>query len=213
MESRVLYAGLSVPKKRYKIGSILIRWAEFQRNKNPLSWFNLYHSSHVFSAHPAHQNRKFYMVNHASGHIIHWLSQPNWEALNEVTRLYKFVIPIDIYYKVKNYAEFTSGNHYAFEENIGIALSRFWFWITGKRMKNPFGTGEAEQKCSEFLIRNLVLELVDWETLKFGVVSERGYEMYSDIDMIGVRDMEEVFEWLSSNGYCYKVSVEDRMVV
>lgn len=214
MEKRILYGGLSVPHKSWKIGATIIRWSEVYHSfKKPSGWFDLFFASHVFAVHPAHAARNFYMVNHAAGAMVHWLSQPNFEKINRVVALYKFILDEEVYRKIKNSAEYQSGDPYAMLENMGIAYARFMLWAFGTKVKNPFGKGSLTQKCSELFLRDVILGLVDWETLKTGVKIERGYELWQDIDLIGVRDMYEIFEWLSSKGYCYKVAVDERMTV
>jgi hypothetical protein len=214
METRILYGGLSKPKAKWKIMATLIRWSEVYHSFfKPSGWFNLYHSSHVFAIHPAHKSRNFYMVNHSAGAMVHWLSEPNFIKINEITALYKFILTEDVYRKIKNAVDLQCGDAYPMMENVGIAYCRFILWAFEKKVKNPFGKGSLGQKCSEQFLRQVILQIVDWETLKFGVQTERGYELWQDIDLIGIRDMYEVFEWLSSKGYCYKVPVTERMEV
>lgn len=214
MEKRILYGGLSKPKSKWKMMATLIRWSEVYHSfKKPSGWFDLFFASHVFTVYPAYSKRNFYMVNHAAGAMIHWLSQPNFEKINEVVSLYRFTLDEAVYRKIRNSAEFQSGDPYAFSENFGIVYARFMLWAFEKKVKNPFGNGGRTQKCSELFLRHVILDLVDWETLKSGLEAERGYELWQDIDLIGVRDMYEVFEWLSSKGYCYKVPVDERMSV
>lgn len=208
MGKRILYVGLSRPKT-FKIGSVLIRWAESPKELfNPQSWFALFNSSHVFSLFPAHPRRPFYLVNEAAGTMVRWISQPHFEDHAAILNLYRFEFDEATYRLIRTYGELHAGAPYAFAENIGIAFVRVVKLITGKTIANPFGAGEGIQKCSELIIRNIVSRVAALPQLRTDLFNERGHVLPSDIEVIGVRDIYEVLEYLADGLVCERVPTD-----
>lgn len=207
MEARKLYVGLS-KSKPVKIGSVLIRWAESPKKlSDPRTWFSLYHSSHVFILFPKKPNRPFFMVQEAAGAMIRWMSQFNFLDHAEFTKLYELDLTKPVYDEIKTYGEQFAGTPYAFMENLGIVWVRLCN-LFGKKVKNPFPHGEKAQKCSELVCRNVILRItgMNIQTLSYVVNFERGHSMPEDLDLVGVRDMEEALEMLVDRGIIKKVS-------
>lgn len=219
MEKRTLYVGLSAPDDKKKIGSIIIRWAEQPKELfNPRTWFKLWFASHTFIVFPAHRYRPFYLVNEAAGTSVRWISQPHFEDHAEVVKLYRFEFDRLEYKALKLYGELHSGAPYSFMENVGIAWVRLVKLLTGRTVKNPFGSGEGAQKCSELVMRNVVLRFlqpknIDLKALSILIWNERGYELPTDIDTIGVLDIYEVLELMADAGFCERVPADDPMRV
>lgn len=207
MENRILYVGFSRPHNPLKVGSFLIRWAE------SVSWTSLFDSSHVFVVFPATPARPFYMVNEAAGQMVRWVSQPHFEEHAIVTALYRFEIPIELWRTVELYANLHAGAPYAFLENIGIAAVRVVKFFTGRNVRNPFGAGDGIQKCSELVMRNLIARLIDSDKLTCGFYEECGRWLPEDVDVLGVRDLREIVDYLATAGLCVKVDTDDRMRV
>lgn len=208
MEVRKLYVGLSKSNPA-KIGSVLIRWAESPKKlSDPRSWFSLYHSSHVFILFPKKPNRTFFMVQESAGPGIRWQSQFYFLDHARINKLYEFTLEKSVYDDVKAYGEQYAGAPYAFMENAGIAITRL-FGIFGIKIKNPFPGGEALQKCSELVIRNVILRVLGMnpETLAYVVSFERGHIMPTDLDLMGVRDTEEALQMLCARGIVKEVSL------
>jgi len=215
-EKRILFVGLSSPHDKKKIGSLIIRWAEATHNWNPKTWFQLFFASHVFVIYPAHPKRPFYLVNEAAGTMIRWISEPFFKDHAEILRLYKFEFNEEDYREVKNYGSLQSGAPYALGENLGIAWVRLCFWFN-VRVKNPFVSGEAAQKCSELALRNVVLKKLSERKFGMGklveVLREKNFEFPPDIDTVGVRDIYEALEWMSDEGLCERVPKETELKV
>lgn len=203
---RTIYLGLSRSKGKLKVGSLLIRWSELYHNfLEPKGWFDLYHSSHVFALHPPHALRPFEMVNHSAGSMVHWLSGPNFRKINHIVSLYKFNVNVDQYHKIKNKADLQCGDKYPFMENVGIVWVRLLYWAFKAAINNPFGTGAKMQKCSELILRNIILEFESFDDIRQGVFNMFGVMLSRDLDNIGVRDMQFIFDYCETKGYCQKV--------
>ncbi len=219
MNERILFVGLSAPHDKKKIGSLIIRWAEQPKELlSPSSWFKLWFASHTFIVFPAHRYRPFYLVNEAAGTMVRWIAQPHFEDHAEVVRLYKFKFDRLEYKALKLYGELHSGAPYSFMENVGIAWVRLVKLLTGKTVRNPFGSGEGAQKCSELVMRNVILRFlqpknIDLKALSILIWNERGYELPTDIDTIGVLDIYEVLELMADAGFCERVPADDPMRV
>lgn len=211
-----LYVGLSAPDDKKKLGSILIRWAEQPKSLDPRSWFKLWFASHTFIVFPAHRYRPFYLVNEAAGTSVRWISQPHFEAHAEIVRLYRFKFSRLQYKALKLYGELHSGAPYSFMENVGIGVVRLVKLFTGRTIANPFGSGEGAQKCSELVVRNVVLRFLkekdlDMKDLSVAVWNERGYALGTDLDTIGVLDIFEILEFMADQGWCARVDADDPM--
>lgn len=194
---KTLYVGLSRAKAPWKIGSLAIRWFENPRTWNPITWLGLYKASHVFIAYPSHPDRPFYLVNEAAGHNLRWFAEPYFGG--KIVRLYRFDLDDDVYRAIKNYGSLHSGAPYALLENVGILIAKLF----GLK-KNPFGSGEAEQKCSEFVLRSVLgkLKTIDAADIWAGVLFDFAYKLPADFDLFGVRDAETVLQWLANHGFC-----------
>ena len=213
-----LYVGLSAPDDKKKIGSILIRWAEQPKTFDPRTWFKLWFASHTFIIFPAHHYRPFYLVNEAAGASVRWISQPHFEDHAEIVKLYRFKFPMLEYKALKLYGELHSGTPYSFMENLGIGWVRLVKLFTQKTVRNPFGSGEGAQKCSELVIRNVVLRFLraksmDIKELSVAVYNDRGYKLGTDLDSIGVLDIFEVLEYMAGQGWIERVDPNDPMRV
>jgi len=221
-EKRILFVGLSAPHDKHKIGSLIIRLAEAP-NRNifkPSTWFNTFFASHTFIVHPAHRSRPFYLVNEAAGTMIRWIAQKHFENRAEILSLYKFEISKELYREIKLYGEKHSGAPYSFRENIGIGFVRLWALFTGKRIKNPFSQGEAAQKCSELVFRNVIMPVLnaasfEWELSDFCriIELETGEYLPPDFDLLGVRDTHVALEFLSKLELCEKMPIQFEMKV
>lgn len=214
MENYTLYAGLSRAVKSWQPICLLIRWAEAP------TFFSLFDSSHVFTVYPAHVGRPFYLVNEAAGSMIRWVSEPHFQRHSEITHLYKFKMPRDAYHRIKGFGELYAGAPYATMENLGILVVRL-FKLLGMRIKNPFARGAKAQKCSELVMRTVMLEYFaltfgpdfNLKMLQMNVVNDRGYALPLDLDLFGVADLFEVFEWLKDGGYIEKINVSHEMKI
>lgn len=198
MNARKLYVGFSRPCT-FSLVSMLIRWAESpKRWGDPRSWFSLYHSSHVLIVFPSKPNRRFFMVQEAAGAQVRWVSEMHFLIHCKFTRLYEITMDKTTYDAIKTYGEQYAGAPYAFWENVGIAYVRIMKAL-GFIVKNPFAGGEKVQKCSELVCRNVILRLLDMNvaTLSHVVGFERGHVIPSDLDTVGVRDMEEALEMMA----------------
>lgn len=208
MEARKLYVGLSKSNPA-KIGSVLIRWAESPKKlSDPRTWFSLYHSSHTFILFPKKPNRRFFMVQESAGPGVRWMSQFYFLEHARIIKLYEFTLDKPVYDDVKTYGEQFAGAPYAFMENLGIVCVRLCAMV-GIKIKNPFPGGEALQKCSELVIRNVILRVTGMNaaTLSHVVGFERGHIMPTDLDLMGVRDTEEALEMLVERGIVKEVSL------
>lgn len=218
MKPYVLYAGLSKANPAWKPACVLIRWAEATKTLNPLSWLRLFPASHVFTVFPSHAFRPFYLVNEAAGTMVRWVSEPNFKKHSEITHLYKFTIPSGAFFRIKLYGELAAGLPYALAENIGIIVVRLARAL-GIRIKNPFGTGYRAQKCSELVMRSVMKEFLhyafgpDFEVKHLAVALKRdqGYTLPVDVDVLGVADLYEIFEWLAEGGYVERMPVTHAM--
>lgn len=216
---RTLYVGLSHAIPSWKPVCVLIRWAEKQKTFNPLSWIRLFQASHVFTVFPAHENRNFYLVNEAAGTMCRWVSEPYFKAGSEITNLYRLQIQNDLFSAIKLYGERYSGAPYAVMENLGILVVRL-FKLIGMRIKNPFGKNSGAQKCSELVMREVIIPFIHsldteftLEHLRLAVKRDRGHELSKDIDVLGVADLHEILEWLSDHGYIERVHVRHDMKI
>lgn len=208
MQKRALFVGFSRAKSKWKIGSILIRWAEAPRSLfSVTSWLSLYRASHVFAVFPKTPGRPFYMVNEAAGTELRFVSQPNFEDHALVTDLYRFEFSDEVYRAIKLYGALHAGSPYAFFENVGIVWVRLVQAFTNKTIPNPFGVGERAQKCSEFVVRNIVERVMPLKTLSVEVFNDVGYELPADIENIGVRDISVILDYLVRKGLCVQVPV------
>lgn len=211
MEKQILYVGFSRSIVFFRIGSLIIRLAENGNSwKNLKTWFNLFHSSHVFLIYPAHRFRPFYLVSEAAGQQIRFMSQFNFEKHSLITKLYKLEVDLLMYKAIKMYSEIHAGAPYAFLENLGIAWVRIVRLILGRSIANPFGSGEGAQKCSELIIRNVVLRIlaaqnIDLNALSIIILKDRKHELPKDIENIGVRDVYEILEWFVTNELAERV--------
>lgn len=212
MGKRILYVGLSRSKSRWKIGSFLIRFVETPRSLfNPQSWAALYHSSHAFIVYPAHSNRPFYLVNEAAGAMVRFVSQPHFDDHAQITRLYKFEFDRAVYKRIQTYGELHLGAPYAFLENAGIVLVRLAKLFGGRQILNPFGVGDRAQKCTELVVRNVLSHVVALDELPLALLQERGHVLPEDVELIGVRDIEEILEYLADGDLCERVDVSSAL--
>lgn len=195
-EERIVYVGFSKHKHVWAVMSFLIRWWEFPKTWNPLTWFQIFFASHVFLIFPATKRRPFYMVSEAAGSSVRYMSQFNFEGHAVISRVYQLEFDKPTYDKMKTYSEQYAGNPYALLENAGIVISKIF------RCKlNPFsdGDGEKSQKCSELVLRNAILRLpeVNMAYLRSIVKEDLGIELYDDINLIGVKDCHDILQSLA----------------
>lgn len=216
-EKRILFVGFSRPKNKWKIGAAIIRWfeSEYRVIWDPRSWFSFFFASHVFKVYPANPYRDFFMVNEAVGHEVRYVSQQNFEPYVEIMALYKFEFSKEVYSEIKNYSEKFAGTPYAFWENIGLGLARILESLVGVRIKNPFARGDAAQKCSELIVRNIILRLESytWTGLLAALSIKKGIYIPKDIDLIGVRDIFHLLEFLAEVGHCERVANDTKLRV
>lgn len=152
--------------------------------------------------------------------MIRWVSEPHFKRHSEITHLYKFNLPKDAFLRIKGFGELYAGAPYAMWENLGIMVVRL-FKLFGMRIRNPFGKGAKAQKCSELVMRTVMLEFFtetfgpdfNLKMLQMNVTNDRGYALPDDLDLFGVTDVFEVFEWLKEGGYIEKVNVSHEMKI
>lgn len=199
-----IYVGISRPKSKLKVGSLLIRFFEEPKSwLEPRSWFKSYKASHVFLAYPAHATRGFFMVNEAITTGVRWTSESFFVDHALILRLWCFDLPEHVYRGVKNYGDLMSGAPYPILENLGIGLQRIAKWF-GFEIENPWDNNERAIKCSELFFRALFNHDpgLDIMQIKTDLWNEKGEYIPSDIDSLGVRDAELVLDWLKARGYC-----------
>lgn len=214
MENYTMFAGFSKAIPHWKPVCVLIRWAEAPK------FFSLFPASHVFAVYPSHDEKPFYMVNEAAGAMIRWVSQPHFERNAEIVALYKLKLPKLHYHRAKHFGELYSGAPYALWENLGILIVRV-VNAFGFRLKNPFGKGARTQKCSELVMRTVLFEFFQSQfgdeftvkTLQTNLMNDRGYYLPIDVDVMGVADLFEVFEWLADKKLIDRVSVSHEMKI
>jgi hypothetical protein len=146
------------------------------------------------------------------------MSQPHFEDHAAILKLYKFNFELLEYKALKLYGELHSGAPYSFLENLGIAWVRLVQLFTGRTVRNPFGIGEGAQKCSELVMRNVILRFlrsydIDLDALSLLIYAKEGYHLTLDVDTIGVRDIFIVLEYMADEGLIEKVPVTDAMRV
>lgn len=193
-----IYVGLSVPKK-FKVGSFLIRWAESRK------WFGYFFASHVFTLYPPTQERDFYMVHEAAGNMVRFIAEDHFKDHTNIVKLYKFQFDENDIKFMELYSMMSCGTPYAFMENVGIAVVRVVRILTGRRIGNPFSEGAKAQKCSELVMRNVMLAHLEnigltLPQLLTAVLERTGEYIPEDLDLIGVADLYEMLETLVEMG-------------
>lgn len=212
---RPLYVGFSTPHDRSKIGATIIRWFEAENRVwwNPKSWVDFFFASHIFNIFPHDNRRPFYMVSEAAGSQVRFMSQMNFEKHAEVLALYKFEFDEIVFDEILTYSEAKAGTPYAFLENLGIAVVRVWGFLTGRRMANPWAKGDRAQKCSELVWRNVVARLpgVTLKGLSVSIYNETGEMLPADVDLLGVRDMFHILEFLADKNLCVRMDDNEEL--
>lgn len=134
---RKITIGFSKSKKKFAVGSVLIRWYM----GTPYS--------HVYLKFDAKSFDRT-LVYEAVGKGVRFVGLKNWQHNHEEIASFELNISDDNYKKIMQFCIDNSGSEYGFLQNIGILFSDA-FGIK----RNPLTSGE---NCSEVIGKILVLE-------------------------------------------------------
>lgn len=195
---REFFIGFSRARSLFSPVSILIRWFEYPRSKDPITWFKLFPFSHCFTLYPPNKRREFSLINEAAGNLVRFASEKHFLNHAVLGRTYKVFLPEDIYYQMKTEGELWAGTPYAFLENAGIVLVRLAH-LFGKNIKNPFAKERSAIKCSEMILINTILRIpgINVGLIRSYVILDFRRVLPKDLDTFGVRDLFYICESLA----------------